>query len=228
LASYSCLTRKFLRRGKPSNAKALFPTDYLQHFEADAEIATDYAFPNVKDIVQHWDRHGINTVVHARKTAVVIQGETYVIGTFAPFDDVELGITTFRARYLPRELPDPDVVPLRWFEGAFENLPLPVAVVDSGGNFLRVNAFMQHHVGSFGWKKAAVECLEQVKMTRICDKGKNAWEFSRVQIEDASTTKYRVWVWRPVVDSDMYAICFREHLSTTASGLPDVVKVALG
>lgn len=110
------------------NAKTDFPEDFEQYFRDDAEVVTDYAFPKYKYIVEPWNCPGMNTINHTHKTGVEIGGSRFMLGCFTPFDDVHMGATLMRHRPLPPPVALLLHVPDTWFEEAFSQLPIPVAV----------------------------------------------------------------------------------------------------
>ena len=57
-----------------------------------------------------------------------VQQQPYMLGVFTPYDDVSLGITTFRASELPPALPTLPSVTDAWYDAAFEHLPVATAV----------------------------------------------------------------------------------------------------
>jgi hypothetical protein len=123
---FSGISPSFLTTTGDRNAKTDFPVDYEAYFQDDAAVCQEYPHPKVKVITERWITPAMTTIVETRKTAMMIQqnGKLFMLGrSFAPHDDVELGITTFRASQLPPVTEDLAHVPLAWYTEAFRQLP---------------------------------------------------------------------------------------------------------
>jgi hypothetical protein len=113
------------------NAKTDFPVDYDAYFEDDTAVCQEYPFPGVKVITEPWITPATTTIQETRKTAVLVESELYMLGCFAPHDDIELGITTFKASFLPALLEPLPHVSTAWYIEAFRQLPMATRLVDS-------------------------------------------------------------------------------------------------
>jgi hypothetical protein len=99
-----------------------------------------YPAPKVLDLTEPWATPLLSSVNRTRKTAIALtNGERFMLGTrlgtFFPYDDVSLGVTTFRAGPLPPPLPEDEVTGLsdEWCDAALWNLPLATLVYRTGG-----------------------------------------------------------------------------------------------
>mmetsp|Transcript_25930 Transcript_25930/g.38310 ORF Transcript_25930/g.38310 Transcript_25930/m.38310 type:complete len:344 (-) Transcript_25930:42-1073(-) len=188
------------------NATLLFPDTYEPTFQEDVNVTLNYQYPINYSVVEKFIRPGIDTIVHTTKTAAIISHRRYILNVDAVYDDVEMGITKFKSTRLPAEMSDLERVPLRWFEGAFVNFPLAMAIVDKFGQPVKQNG----HMKNWGkWQSAVEECMQRVREVRLIDRSKDCWELSLVRVEEEGT-EHRVWVWKPRKD-DLYAVCFRRH-----------------
>lgn len=197
-----------------NNATLLFPTIYEHIFDEDVSVVADHQYPSTLNVVERCVRPGVDTLVYTTKTAAEICGHTFILVASSTYDDVEMQITKFKSGRLAAEIADLGDVPLRWFEGAFISFPLSMAVVDGYGNLVKLNDKMLRWEE---WQDAIVECMDKVREVRKIDKSKDSWEFSGIAVpEDESGAGYRVWAWKPVIDRDLYAICFRRHHTASA------------
>ena len=132
---FSGISPIFLTAGQ-RNAKTDFPIDYEAYFKDDAAVCVEYAHPNVKVITEPWKTPAMRTVVETRKTAMTSkEGKLYMLGAFCPHDDVELGITEFKAEKLPPKLQLLDHVPLEWYGDAFDQLPFATIIAQRKDTF---------------------------------------------------------------------------------------------
>lgn len=177
----SGISPQFLTEGN-HNAKTDFPVDYERYFEDDAAVIQEYPFPNVKVITEPWNTPAMATIVETRKTAIEHDGQKYMLGCFGPRDDIELGITSFRAGQLPPELDSLQEVTDSWYETAFMQLPMATALVDirdGTGTVIAANELAI--VNGMEWK----DFLEPIGYSP----GYDSYEFG--------TDTQRAWVWRP-------------------------------
>mmetsp|Transcript_18882 Transcript_18882/g.23186 ORF Transcript_18882/g.23186 Transcript_18882/m.23186 type:complete len:186 (+) Transcript_18882:72-629(+) len=87
------------------NAKTDFPPeDYPGYFADDVAVCMEYPFPKFKVITEPWSTPATITIVETRKTSVEISDQLYMLGWFAPHDDIALGITKFKASQVPEAL----------------------------------------------------------------------------------------------------------------------------
>jgi hypothetical protein len=138
---FSGISPGFLTQGK-RNAKTDFPVDYEAYFLDDAAVCREYPHPKVKVISERWITPAMTTILETRKTAMTTttttqddgKGQLFMLGGFAPHDDIELGITKFRASPLPPVTEDLKHVPLEWYAEAFRQLRLSTMLVDGSEN----------------------------------------------------------------------------------------------
>jgi hypothetical protein len=114
-----------------------------------------------------------------------------MLGCFQPHDDIELGITTFRASQLPPPTEELTHVPDAWYTEAFRQLSFSTIMLD-GENVLARNNLATNknemHVDSFA------ACLERVESVPDRD----CYEFGDVSLNNNPAS--RVWIWRPDAD----------------------------
>jgi len=188
------------------NATTLFPNTYKPTFQEDVDVTINYQYPKTLNVVEKFIRPGIDTIVHTTKTAAKVSRRLYILNVDAVYDDVEMGITNFKSTRLPAEMSDLERVPLRWFEGAFVNFPLPMVIVDKEGELVKLNDQM----GKWEkWQSAVQACMDRVKEVRSIDKSKDCWELSRIHVTEEEG-EFRVWIWKPT-KANLYAACFRRH-----------------
>lgn len=105
------------------NAASACFDNYERLFQADAEVALDYHFPLVKTIIEGWQPPIMSSYVNMRKTLVGHGSMRWVIGCGAPFDDLEIGIASFRASKLPPPFQPLGNVPDEFYNIAYAELP---------------------------------------------------------------------------------------------------------
>jgi len=172
------------------NAKSDFPPeDYPGYHRDDASVCLDYPFPKVKVITEHWSTPATRTIVETRKTSIKVAGQLYMLGWFAPHDDIELGLTKFKASRLPDPLDLLEHVPLEWYEHAFEQLPLAVRVMNMdeledvvAENILAREGFLD--------ETTEQHCL---KLVKEAGDSFNTFQFGDQKWNGAPC---RIWVWR--------------------------------
>jgi hypothetical protein len=195
MQDFSGMSPSFLTTTGDRNAKTDFPVDYETYFQDDAAVCQEYPHPKVKVITERWITPAMTTILETRKTAIQQDGKLFMLGCFAPHDDVELGITTFRASQLPPPTEDLAHVPLAWYNEAFRQLPLSTILTD-GENVLARNDLAtvnEMHVDSDSF----AACLEQIKSVPDRD----CYQFSDVKLSGNDHPASRVWMWRPDVDN---------------------------
>lgn len=187
---FSGIAPRFLTAGK-RNAKTDFPIDYEAYFKDDAAVCVEFAHPNVKVITEPWKTPAMCTVVETRKTAMKSkEGNLYMLGAFCPHDDVELGITEFKAEKLPPALHEElDHVPEEWYGDAFNQLPFATLIME-GGKVVSKNSLAE----KMGLDPTSLKSeLEEVASLPDYD----SYHFGNVNM---GGTSCRVWCWRPDVD----------------------------
>lgn len=105
------------------NAASAFFDNYERLFQADVEVALDYHFPLVKTIIEGWQPPIMSSYVNMRKTLVDHGSMRWVIGCGAPFDDLEIGVASFRASKLPPPFQPLGTVPDEFYNSAYAELP---------------------------------------------------------------------------------------------------------
>jgi hypothetical protein len=196
------------------NAKTDFPPeDYPAYFLDDVAVCIDYPFPKYKIITEPWSPPGTSTIVETRKTSVQILDQLFMLGWFSPHDDVELGVTTFKADKVPETLPLLDHVPSDWYEGAFDQLPLAIRVINSGDgttiieNQMALDSFLDHDT--------IQGCLDLIKGA---GSHYSAFQYGNKMYNDKPS---RIWAWH--LDDDNVAIAVRSKHET----IPNLVQSAL-
>lgn len=104
------------------NAANVFPNSFHRFFEDDIDVCLNFHFPLTKSIVEAWQPPMMETFVHMRKTLFNHGERRWVVGCGAPFDDIEIGLASFRASKLPTPglLPQ---VPDAFFDLLWAELP---------------------------------------------------------------------------------------------------------
>mmetsp|Transcript_75 Transcript_75/g.169 ORF Transcript_75/g.169 Transcript_75/m.169 type:complete len:267 (-) Transcript_75:180-980(-) len=200
------LSPAFLTAGEaPRNAKMDHPDDYEAYFKDDVGVCTRFIHPKVKRIVENWKMPATHTTVLIRKTSMYFGQDQYMLGCFSPFDDLELGVTSFRAGKLQDELEEPAHVEPEWYEAAFKHLPNPTAIISDDGGVLAQNDLMMMDYKA-ELPSVIDECLSHINATQSLDINIDSWKFSNVSLE---TGKSRVWVWRSTPGSKDLAISIR-------------------
>lgn len=163
------------------NAKTDFPVDYEQYFEDDAAVCQEFPFPRVKVITEPWSTPAMVTTVETRKTAMKYDSQNFMLGCFGPHDDIELGITSFRATVLPPALDPIQNVPDDWYKAAFQQLPLATILVDlEDDRVVAANDLADASV----WQSF----LEQIKALP---------NYKDYECYQMGTDVHRAWAWRP-------------------------------
>lgn len=194
------------------NAKTDFPVDYEDYFRDDAAVCLEYPFPAVKVITERWLTAATHTILETRKTAALIDNELFMLGSFGPHDDIELGITSFKANHVPPLLEPLWHVTDSWYQQAFAQLPLAskiyhianetYEILDTvGENNLAKDCFLTD--------SSLQKCLESVKSARceysafhvshpeiVMTSAKNTSQRTPV-LEPCINHRARVWLWRP-------------------------------
>jgi hypothetical protein len=211
---YSGMSPQFLTSTGDRNAKTDFPVDYEAYFQDDAAVCQEYPHPKVKVITEPWTTPAMTTIMETRKTAMQQDGKLFMLGCFGPHDDIELGITTFRASQLPPPTEELTHVPDIWYAEAFRQLPVSTILLD-GENVLARNGLANDnkmHVDSFA------ACLERIESVPDRD----CYEFGDV----AALPADRVWIWRPNVDNrSVLAIAARPKHGTIPAEVQAVMKL---
>mmetsp|Transcript_1636 Transcript_1636/g.3102 ORF Transcript_1636/g.3102 Transcript_1636/m.3102 type:complete len:266 (+) Transcript_1636:84-881(+) len=188
----------------PRNAKMDHPDDYEAYFKDDVGVCTRFHHPKVKRIVESWKMPAMHTTVLIRKTSMFFGQDQFMLGCFSPFDDLELGVTSFRAGRLQEELEEPAHVETEWFEAAFKHLPNATAIITADGDILAQNDLIMDYKHEL--PRVIDECLSHIYGTQSLDTNIDSWKFSNVSLESG---KSRVWVWRSTPGSKDLAISIR-------------------
>lgn len=214
---YSGISPGFLTSGS-RNAKTDFPVDYEAYFEDDARVCQEYPHPKVMVITEPWKTPATRTILETRKTAMRARdGRLYMLGAFCPHDDVELGITEFRAGKLPPELEEGEEqlghIPPDWYREAFVQLPMATILMEGGenGQVLSRN-FLAEETG-----------LDPSALKSQLEEVQSLPEFESYQFSNASLggKSCRVWCWRPDNnDKDMIALSARPR----HEALPSLIR----
>eukprot|EP00466_Bigelowiella_natans_P004412 jgi/Bigna1/69743/fgenesh1_pg.9_\ len=186
------------------NAKTEHPEDYKEYFKDDVGVCQRFRHPKVKRIAVNWQMPAMHTTLLMRKTAMDFGTDRYMLGCFSPFDDLELGVTSFRACRLPQQQQELEHLPEGWYESVWKHLPNAALIVDFSGNLLAENSL----VGLYKKEVPTIidACLERVEETLERDPEINCWKFANVQLEEG---KVRAWVWRPDENSPNFAVSIR-------------------
>ena len=203
------------------NAKTDFPVDYGAYFEDDAAVCQEYPFPAVKVITEPWITPATTTILETRKTAVLVDSELYMLGCFGPHDDIELGITTLKASFLPSALEPLTHVPAAWYTEAFRQLPLATRLVDAAtGTTLRQNDLAET---SFLESDTIENCLERLDQLDSTAADYDSYQFGDLLLAGQPA---RVWIWRPVQDNrSILAISARSRQATIPSSIRAAMKL---
>lgn len=125
------LKRENLCDGK-TNAKKDFP-DYLAYFKDDCKVMQHYTDGKVLAFSEPWAPPGIQSYIYTRKTALLSEGSSYMLGCFDLVDDITLGIAKFKRvpHNALRALPFQGLheIPETWFYDAFMAFPNGMAIV---------------------------------------------------------------------------------------------------
>ena len=209
------------------NAKSDFPPeDYPGYFRDDVAVCMDYPFPKIKVITEPWETPATTTVVETRKTSVKIVDQLYMLGWFAPHDDVELGLTAFKASQPPAPLETLEHVPAEWYPRAFEQLPVAVRVVNiegvvtGGAATTPVVAENKLARESFLDQDTMRHCFNTMEGSSAAGASYGAFQFGD-QLWNGKPS--RIWAWR-VGDDGNVAFAVREKHDST----PSLVQSALG
>jgi len=147
----------------------------------------------------------MDTHLRTVKTSMSHAGDMYMLGCFCPIDDVELGITKFRARPLPPELPPLHHVPDSWYAAAMEHLPHGLLITNKAGELLAQNALSRFEANNEATGLLIQSCLE---MGGASTTGSLEWSHAEHEAMFAGQL-CRVWAW-PLADVDgRIAISFR-------------------
>jgi hypothetical protein len=241
MTKWSGLSPDHLVAGR--NAKSSFPLDYDRYFQDDIAVCELYHHPLVKEIIEPWQPPMAETYMHVRKTAVHHEHAQWVLACAAPFDEIELGISGFRASRLTDALHPLSNVPDGWYDLAWTELPQATFAVSNmeskemiAPNGFALLAAKQSELEMAQWARDAgcpwdgdeectadagprplemliMHCLERIRTMPDAQ----AWEFGGVRFCDSLV---RVWAWRPLDCSPTIAFSFRPHLDT----IPDVVR----
>eukprot|EP00471_Norrisiella_sphaerica_P007367 CAMPEP_0184483262 /NCGR_PEP_ID=MMETSP0113_2-20130426/4907_1 /TAXON_ID=91329 /ORGANISM="Norrisiella sphaerica, Strain BC52" /LENGTH=246 /DNA_ID=CAMNT_0026863549 /DNA_START=113 /DNA_END=853 /DNA_ORIENTATION=- len=196
------LTPQFLCSGR--NAKADHPDDYQNYFKDDVGVCQRFKHPKIKRIVEHWRMPAMHTTVLIRKTAMDFGVDRHLLGCFSPFDDVELGVTSFCAGKLPERLKEIETVPEEWYVAAWKHLPNAAMVLDGDGTVVEANALVTSHKGEID--SVMKPCLEQVYSTLELDSSLDSWKFWKKTPEG---NKVRIWISRPDPESSYFHMSLR-------------------
>ncbi|KAJ1638502.1 hypothetical protein T492DRAFT_833631 [Pavlovales sp. CCMP2436] len=123
MAHWSGQTPDSLTRGCV-NAKTALPLDFEAYFQDDIDVCLHYHSPLNKAIVEGWQPPQMDSLVHMRKTSCRICDKLYLLGCGAPYDEIELGVSSYRASNLPSFFhPLTNTLPHAWYEAMWEHLP---------------------------------------------------------------------------------------------------------
>jgi hypothetical protein len=129
---YTSLQRKDMCSGTV-NAARDFP-DYVQYFDDDINVVKNYRHGRVLVICEPWSPPGMDSYVYTRKTALQSKHGLFMLGVFAPVDDVILGVARYKRinrHQLPINSNMLDKAIEQWFYDAFQSLPIGLAIVDA-------------------------------------------------------------------------------------------------
>ncbi|KAJ1629278.1 hypothetical protein T492DRAFT_840926 [Pavlovales sp. CCMP2436] len=238
MAHWSGQSPESLTRGYV-NAKTAFPLDFEPYFEDDMDVCLHYRSPLNKAIIEGWQPPQMDSLVHARKTACMIGDKLFVLGCSSLFDEMELGVSSYRAADLPPALhPLADTLPA---DAVWEHLPHATFMVASMEDdevldiprstapaipttALNSIGLLACELETLQWASARAHprplkslidnCLRKVRSAP----GAECWEFGGLHL--GSLGLMRVWVWRPLKDRNFLAISIRPHFDT----VPEVVR----
>lgn len=170
------------------NAKTDFPEDFEQYFRDDAEVCTQFFTPNVKVITEPWVTPATTTILETRKTCIIDENdhELYMLGCFNFHDDIELGITSFRAiPRLPAALEPLPHISTTWYTQAFEQLPFSMRLYSDSEltNLLEENTLAEM---DFVSDDDLASAMEQVH---------SAGDPGKFQAFHVGGSDYRLWIW---------------------------------
>jgi len=197
------------------NAKTDFPIDYEQYFIDDAEVCTEHFAPDVKVITEPWTTPATSTILETRKTCIVDENDQqlYMLGCFNFHDDIELGITSFRAiPSLPAALEPLDHVPTSWYTQAFEQLPFSVRLYSDKemNSLLAENALAKIDFVS------DEELVDALGLVAGADGLGGEFQSYHVGGSD-----YRLWIWSvSLEDEEVWAVAYRPRNTP----MPKLVK----
>jgi len=195
------------------NAKTDFPVDFEDYFRDDAAVCLEYPFPSVKMITERWLTAATHTILETRKTAALIDNELFMLGSFGPHDEIDLGLTSFKANHVPPLLDPLRHVTDAWYEQAFAQLPLASKIYHIASETYEIQDTVDENSlskDSFLTDSSLEKCLEWVKSAGI---EYSAFHVSHAEIvmisgnnhksqktpirEPGISHRARVWLWRP-------------------------------
>ncbi|CAL1133025.1 unnamed protein product [Cladocopium goreaui] len=202
--TFSGLDPSFLTVGR--NAKTDFPEDYEAYFADDVDVCKNFAFPRVKLIFEPWRPPLRCAVLATRKTAMRFQDRLYMLGCFAPVDELELGFTEF-STLLPfperGDLPQPP--PAGWYTAAFDQLPNAMVILDDAGEVVVRNQ-LANDLGEL--LPLAIRLgQETVKATDLVDPARRYWHLRKVF--PGAKRPMRIWLWRFGSQLNAMALCLK-------------------
>mmetsp|Transcript_22134 Transcript_22134/g.54178 ORF Transcript_22134/g.54178 Transcript_22134/m.54178 type:complete len:283 (-) Transcript_22134:242-1090(-) len=180
------------------NAKDDHPTDYPNYFKDDIGVCTRFTFPKVKRIVEHWAMPAMHTTMLIRKTAMDFNEDRYLLGCFSPFDDVELGVTSFRAEKLNGNFDGCEHIPHEWFMKAFDCLPNATLLLNAEGKIIYRNQLVKDY-------EDHLEMLLETCFPKVKD----------------------IWSWNPFLDSFKFGIALSGDARDVNGGASNVVRTFL-
>ncbi len=164
------LKRKNACDGK-TNAKRDFP-DYKAYFEDDCKVMLHYTEGKVLSFSEPWAPPGIQSYIYTRKTALLSEGDSYMLGCFDLVDDISLGIAKFKRVFHDAyaEVPPMGMQKISdlWFYDAFQALPNGMAIVLEN-NVVYTNRYWNiqetiHNINQL-FKNHGFEIRDQVLLT---------------------------------------------------------------
>lgn len=105
------------------NATSAFPKNCQRLFEGDVEVAINHAFPRIKTSIEPWQPQVMDSFLNMRKTLVNHGHMRWLLGCGAPFDDLEIGVASFRASRLPPCFDPLEKVSDEFYDIAWTELP---------------------------------------------------------------------------------------------------------
>jgi hypothetical protein len=201
------------------NAKTDFPEDFEQYFRDDAEVCTSFFAPDVKVITEPWITPATTTILETRKTCIVDENDhvLYMLGCFNFHDDIELGITSFRAiPSLPDALEPLRHIPTTWYAQAFQQLPFSVRLYSDSQlkDLLAQNSLAEL---DFVSDEDLAAAMEQVDGAAAFDK--------EYQTFHVGGSDYRLWIWSVQLKKDeaVWAVAYRPRNAP----MPKLVKKSI-
>lgn len=147
------------------NARKDHPMSFEDRFLDDVAVCSCFEHPHVKVVVEGWKAPAVRTVVDSRRTAMAHDGHQYILGCLSLIDEIELGVTTFRASPLAAApLPALAHINPGWYSSAFDQLPVATWLInlDNGQPILENDLAQGHGPESHVWRSITSSAIDEL------------------------------------------------------------------